>query len=101
MPGHGARETLKCTRTLSRWIAMRGDDIVILDRMTHGRRAVIAAMALRAVALLGLGVWGAVKLTEGDWFIGGVLVASVLLGLHSLVMSVRHRSSPPADRTSK
>jgi hypothetical protein len=61
----------------------------------------MTGMVLRAVALLGLGVWGVVKLTEGDWFIGGVLVACVLLGLQSLVTSIRHRSGPPANRTSK
>ena len=42
-----------------------------------------------AVALVAIGVWGAVKLGEGDWFIGGAFVACALLGARSLFSTVR------------
>ena len=44
---------------------------------------------LGAVALVAIGVWGVVKLGEGDWFIGGAFVACALLGVRSLFSTVR------------
>ena len=44
---------------------------------------------LRAVALLALCVWGVVNLVAGDWFIGGVMLACVLLGVPSLVSTLQ------------
>jgi hypothetical protein len=57
---------------------------MIVDHLVHGHRALKAGV-LRAALLLAAGVWGVVKLFEGDWFIGGVLVACVLLAVPSLV----------------
>jgi hypothetical protein len=62
--------------------------MMIVDHLAHGHRALRVGV-LRAVLLLVLGVWGVVKLVEGDWFIGGVLLACVLLGVPSLVSTVR------------
>lgn len=44
-------------------------------------RTVVEVLA--AVAMVLLGVWGVVNLSEGDWFIGGVLVASAVIGFWS------------------
>jgi hypothetical protein len=62
--------------------------MMIVDHLMHEHRALTVGV-LRAVLLLGLGVWGVVKLLEGDWFIGGVLLACVLLGVPSLVSTLR------------
>jgi hypothetical protein len=63
-------------------------------------RALTVGVLLRAVALLGLGVWGVLEIAAGDWFFGGVLVACVLLGAQSLLSTIRRaqreeRSAPP------
>lgn len=52
-------------------------------------RARTAGALLRAVALLGLGVWGVLEIAAGDWFFGGVLVACMLLGAQSLLSTLR------------
>jgi len=44
---------------------------------------------LGAVALLAIGAWGVVKLGGDDWFIGGAFVVCALLGVRSLVSTVR------------
>ena len=54
----------------------------------HGHRSIKVGV-LRAVALLALCVWGMVNLVEGDWFIGGVMLACVLLLVPSQVSAVR------------
>ena len=46
------------------------------------------SVALRAVALLVLAVWGVINLADGDWVIGGLLVGCVVFGLPSLVSTV-------------
>jgi hypothetical protein len=33
-----------------------------------------------------VGVWGVVNLSEGDWFIGGVMVGAAVVGLWSLLV---------------
>jgi len=52
---------------------------------------------LGAVAFVLVGVWGVVNLSEGDWFIGGVMVAGAIVGLWSLVIRVleQRRRRPP------
>jgi hypothetical protein len=52
---------------------------------------------LGAVAFVLAGVLGVVNLADGDWFIGGVLVASAMVGLWSLVVRVlqQRRRRPP------
>ena len=55
----------------------------------------VATGVLGVVAFLLAGVWGVVNLAEGDWFIGGVLVASAIVGLWSLVVA----ASTPAEAT--
>jgi len=62
--------------------------MMIVDHLMHGHR-VGKVGVLRSVLFLVLGVWGVVELVEGDWFIGGVLLACVLLGVPSLVSTVR------------
>ena len=62
---------------------------MIVDHVIHGHRALTVSVLVRVAALVGLGVWGVVKLADGDWFIGGVLVACVLLGSQSLVTRVQ------------
>ena len=47
---------------------------------------------LGVAVYLAVGVWGVVNLAEGDWFIGGVMVTVMLVGLPSL--SVPGRSDP-------
>jgi len=60
---------------------------------------------LAAVALVLVGVWGVINLSESDWFIGGVMVASAVIGLWSLavrVLQARRRVPrgplPPASK---
>ena len=53
----------------------------------RGRRAWVVD-ALAAVAFVLIGVWGVVNLSESDWFIGGVMVASAVIGLWSLAVRV-------------
>jgi hypothetical protein len=52
---------------------------------------------LGAVAFVLVGVWGVVNLSEGDWFIGGVMVACAIVGLWSLVVRLfqQGRRRPP------
>ena len=51
---------------------------------------------LGAVAFVLVGVFGVVNLAERDWFIGGVLVASAIVSLWSLVVRVlQHRRRRP------
>jgi hypothetical protein len=52
---------------------------------------------LGAVVFVLVGVWGVVNLSEGDWFIGGVMVAGAIVGLWSLVIRVlqQRRRRPP------
>lgn len=45
-----------------------------------------AIAALGAVGFVLVGVWGVVNLSERDWFIGVVMVASAVVGLWSLVV---------------
>ena len=55
----------------------------------HGHRSIKVGV-LRAFVLVALSAWGVINLVEGDWFIGGVVLACVLLGVPSLV-STLHR----------
>jgi tellurite resistance protein TehA-like permease len=58
------------------------------------RASVIAVLS--TVGFVLVGVWGAVNLSEGDWFIGVVMVASAIVGLWSLaVRVVQERRRPP------
>ena len=50
------------------------------------RTSVIGVLA--AVAFVLVGLWGVVNLAEGDWFIGGVMLASVVVGLWSQVVRI-------------
>jgi hypothetical protein len=43
---------------------------------------------LGAVGFVLVGVWGVLNLSEGDWFIGVVMMASAVVGLWSLVVRV-------------
>ena len=61
-------------------------------------------VVLGAIAFVLVGVWGVVNLSEEDWFVGGLMLASAVVGLWSLVARVleerrgRPRGpSPPAD----
>lgn len=57
-----------------------------------------AVGVLGAVAFVLVGVWGVVNLSEGDWFIGGVMLASAVIGLWSLVVrTLRERRRRPRD----
>jgi hypothetical protein len=73
------------------------------NHVLHGHRAVTVGV-LGVAALLAVGVWGVINLVERDWFIGGVFVACALLGVPSLISTVRRmrrqerRSSTPASR---
>ena len=49
-------------------------------------RAVTTVLA--AVAWVVIGGWGALNLSEGDWFIGGLMLACALVGLWSLALRV-------------
>jgi uncharacterized membrane protein YfcA len=51
------------------------------------RRASVTAV-LGAVCFVLVGVWGVVNLSDGDWFIGVVMVASAVVGLWSLAVRV-------------
>jgi hypothetical protein len=62
--------------------------MVTLDLVTRGHRAA-ALGTLGAVAFLAVGVWGIVNLLDGDWFIGGLFLGCMLLGLSSLTSTVR------------
>jgi hypothetical protein len=60
---------------------------------------------LGAVAFVLLGIWGVVNLSQGDWFISGVVVATAVVGLWSRVVRLlqerrrRSRGSlPPANK---
>ena len=52
--------------------------------MRASRASAIAVLG--AVGFVLVGVWGVVNLSEGDWFIGVVMVASTIVGLWSLVV---------------
>jgi hypothetical protein len=56
-----------------------------------------ATSLLSAVVLLFVGVWGVVNLSDGDWFIGGVMVGCAVVGLWSLVVRLlqQRRRRPP------
>ena len=56
-----------------------------------------ATLLLGAVAFVLVGVWGVVNLTEGDWFIGGLMVACAIVGLWSTVVRLfqQRRRRPP------
>jgi uncharacterized membrane protein YdjX (TVP38/TMEM64 family) len=56
-----------------------------------------ATSLLGAVAFVFVGVLGAVNLSDGDWFIGGVMVACAIVGLWSLVVRLvqQRRRRPP------
>ena len=67
------------------------------------RTAVIDLLA--AVAFVLLGIWGVVNLSEGDWFIGGGMVATAVIGLWSRVVRLVHERRrrprgpfPPANK---
>jgi hypothetical protein len=51
--------------------------------MMKGRRAAVRD-ALTAVAFVLIAVWGVINLSESDWFIGGVMTVSAVIGLWSL-----------------
>jgi hypothetical protein len=75
------------------------------------RGGVVRASRAAAIGVLGavgfvlVGVWGAVNLSEGDWFIGVVMLASAVIGLWSLVVRIlqerRRRPRGPLPPTSK
>jgi hypothetical protein len=70
------------------WDADAKEAIMVnLGQAVREHRAAMSP-ALRAVAFLGLAVWGVVNLVEGDWVIGGLLVGCVVFGLPSLVSNV-------------
>ena len=64
-----------------------------------------AVGVLGAVAFVLVGVWGVVNLSEGDWFIGGVMLASAVIGVWSLVVRMlqdrRRRPRGPFPPTNK
>ena len=49
----------------------------------------LVVMALAAVAYVLLGAWGVINLADGDWFIGGVMLACAVVGLPSLLARAR------------
>ena len=53
------------------------------------RHREVTASVLGAIALVAVLVWGVAKLVNGDWFIGSAFVACAVLGLRSLVLTVR------------
>ena len=53
----------------------------------HASRASVIGV-LGAAGFVLVGVWGAVNLSEGDWFIGVVMVCSAVIGLWSLLVRV-------------
>ena len=71
--------------------------------MRGSRKTVVEVLA--AVAMVLLGVWGVVNLSEGDWFIGGVLVASAVIGFWSrairLLQARRRRPRGPFPPVNK
>ena len=65
--------------------------------MPGSRTTAIGVLA--AVAFVLVGVWGVVNLSEGDWFIGGVMLASSVVGLWSLVVRMlQERRRRPRGR---
>ena len=55
-----------------------------------------ARAVLAAIAFLVVGVWGVINLSDGDWFIGGVMLGSAVVTLWSLaVRLLQHRRRPP------
>jgi len=72
--------------------------------MVPGRRT-SAIGVLAAVAFVLVGAWGVVNLSEADWFIGGVMLASAIIGLWSLVVRIlqerRRRPRGPFPPTNK
>ena len=62
--------------------------------MRASRASAIAVLGAVGFALVG--VWGAVNLSEGDLFIGAVMVASAVVGLWSVVVrALRERRRQP------
>ena len=64
----------------------------------------VAAGVLGVVAFVVVAAWGVVNLSEGDWFVGGVMVGSAIVGLWSLVVRLlqerrrrTRRPLPPAN----
>ena len=78
--------------------------MVITDHWMHGHRAAKVGV-LGAVAYLGICVWTVVNLFDGDWVMGGIGAACVLVGVPRLISTVRRmrrqerRSPPPAHTT--
>ena len=55
-----------------------------------------AVGVLAVVAFVLMGAWGVVNLSEGDWFIGGVLLASAVIGVWSrMVRMLQERRRRP------
>ena len=53
----------------------------------HASRASVIGV-LGAAGFVLVGVWGVVNLSEGDWFIGVVMVCSAVIGVWSLLVRV-------------
>lgn len=70
----------------------------------HASRTSVIGV-LGAAGFVFVGVWGAVNLSEGDWFIGVVMVGAAVVGLWSLLVRAlqeRRRGRggplPPGDK---
>ncbi len=54
-----------------------------------------ARAVLAAIAFLIVGVWGVINLSDGDWFIGGVMLGSAVVTLWCLVPAAPASSPCP------
>lgn len=59
-----------------------------IERVGRAHRAASLALA-GTIAYLALAVWGVVNLLEEDWLIGGLFLASAVVGLPALLGTVR------------
>ena len=53
---------------------------------------------LAAVAFVLIGVWGVVNLSDGDWLIGGAMLASAVIGLWSRAVRMLQEPAGRAER---
>ena len=54
----------------------------------------VAVLLVAAVALIAVGVWGVVKLGDGDWFIGGGFIACSVIGLGRVLSRIVRPARP-------